>query len=260
MIKSSLEKNKNQRKNQNSEVTYNSHANRSKYHTEKKNSLSDVTVSDIDSDSDWEDEGPLQLAANPNQIRHRKKSPVPPPQRHWNSDPSNFKNSNVTNIYPDQRPHGYYNNRGQDVQVCDRKAVSNPRSRLSSEERTESKHVTEIPHTLSEKKKVDRLEQLRLTKRKKLEGMKEKISTRFLLCKVHPLLEAEDVEESILTYFKFIKEVYVRKCPMEKHSDYANFIFFVKSTEEIDVDAIEDFNWPGKIRCYYSPKDRNTKF
>ena len=50
------------------------------------------------------------------------------------------------------------------------------------------------------------------------------------------------------------------KCPMEKHFEYANFIFIVKSTEEIDIDAVEDFNWPGKIRCYYSPKDNNTRF
>ena len=117
------------------------------------------------------------------------------------------------------------------------------------------KDDTEIAHTFSQKKKIDRLKQLRQTKRKKLEGMKEKISTRFLLCKVHPTLDAEDVEDEILTNFKFIKEVYVRKCPMDKHSDYANFIFIVKSTEEVDIDAIEDFNWPGKIRCYYSPND-----
>ena len=166
----------------------------------------------------------------------------------------------MTNIYPDQRPHGYYNNRESGIQACDRITVSNPVSRHSSNERSEVKHVTEVPHTFSEKKKVERLEQLRQTKRKKLEGMMEKISTRFLLCKVHPLLDSEDVEDAILSYFKFIKEVYVRKCPMDKHSDYANFIFIVKSTEEIDIDAVEDYNWPGKIRCYYSPKDNNTRF
>ena len=251
--------NKNQNKNKNSEVTFNSHPNRSKCHTNRKNSLSDGTMSDIDSDSDWEDEGPLKLAANPNVIRNRKKSPVPPPQRHWNIEPNNIKHSNVTNVYSDPKPRGYSNIRGSGVQVCDRRIVSNPRSRHSSGERTEINDVTEIAQSFTEKKKCDRLKQLRQTKRKKLEGMREKISTRFLLSKVHPLLDAEDVEDEILTNFKFIKDVYVRKCAMEKHSDYANFIFIVKSTEEIDVDAIEDFNWPGKIRCFYSPKD-NARF
>ena len=100
--------NKNQRKNNNSEVTFNSHPNRSKCHIN-----SDGTMSDIDSDSDWEDEGPLKLAANPNVIRNRKKSPVPPPQRRWNSEPSNTTHSNVTNVYSDLKPQGYYNNGGQ---------------------------------------------------------------------------------------------------------------------------------------------------
>jgi len=46
---------------------------------------------------------------------------------------------------------------------------------------------------------------------------------------------------------------------MDKHSDYANFIFIVKSTEELDIDTIEDFNWPGKIRCYFSPNDKKQR-
>ena len=63
---------------------------------------------------------------------------------------------------------------------------------------------------MSQKKKINRVSALKNANINKLEGMKERKATRFVLTKVRPDLTEEDVEYYILDNFED-NDVYVRK-------------------------------------------------
>ena len=63
----------------------------------------------------------------------------------------------------------------------------------------------------------------------------------------------------LLDFFEEFEEVYVRKTQMKKHTRYANFVFIVTSENELDIEAIENAEWPGAVRCFFAPLDGRYK-
>ena len=45
----------------------------------------------------------------------------------------------------------------------------------------------------------------------------------------------------------------MRKNPMVKHKYYSTFVVFITTNEPIDVRMIEDYAWPGDVRCFFPP-------
>ena len=270
-----------------SNTTFNSHTNGNKHHI--NNNISDQNMSDIDSESDWEYEGPLQLAPNPNERSKHQKNPPPPPQRHWNNEPLNYRPANVINYHPNQNSYGNGNSNRDNNEgggaVWQRQSYKKYNSRQNSpkrenkvdrysyqvteigrdgeqtfEERTIFKDDIQVEHTVSQKKKINRVQHLRKSNINKLEGMKERKATRFVLTKVNPELTPEDVECYILENFDEINDVYVRKKPMKNHTNYATFVFIINSQEEIDCYGLETHDWPDGVRCFLSPNEPGPRY
>ena len=97
------------------------------------------------------------------------------------------------------------------------------------------------------------------TNQKELGSAKKSISTRFVLTRVEPEQTVEDVEFYLLENFEEINDVYVRKNPMT-HDKYATFVFIISSENEIDVRMIEDHDWPGRVKCFFSPNERHRRY
>ena len=260
------------------DATFNSHKNATKTQ-EKKKKFTLKDYSDIESESEWDNEGPLKLAPNPNKRYlkgERKDQKAPPcPQRVWRNDQHRpaYREYNQNN-QPNHREvttrsSGWYSD----------KADSKPNSRSSSPQRPSkvdkiSYHITEVGsdgediieenqiykddfqvyRSVAYKKKIKRLEKLKKkSSGKGLTSMKEKIATRFVLTKVDVNEQEDYVEEYLLENFDEINEVHVRKNEMRRHNHYASFVFIVYSEEEIDIDMILNHDWPGKILCFHSP-------
>ena len=118
----------------------------------------------------------------------------------------------------------------------------------------------EVYRSTAYKKKIKRLQKLQERKHKRaLDSAKKQISTRFVLTKVEPDQTKEDVEEYLLENFEEIEDVYVRKNQMS-HDKYATFIFIVHSDNEIDIRMIENLDWPGMVKCFFSPNERPRRF
>ena len=118
----------------------------------------------------------------------------------------------------------------------------------------------EVYRSTAYKKKMKRLQKLQeRTDKRDLVAAKNLISTRFVLTRVEPDLTVEDVEHYLLDNFEEISDVYVRKNPMS-HERYATFIFIINSDHEIDVERIEDHNWPSRMKCFFSPADKRRRY
>ena len=109
-------------------------------------------MSDIDSESDWENEGPLQLAANPNErMKHRKNLP-PPPQMPWSNEPQSFKPYKVTNYHLNQDAYGNRNSTEAIGPAWERQSHRRLKSRQNSPKRQSKvdRHSYQVKETGSD--------------------------------------------------------------------------------------------------------------
>ena len=112
----------------------------------------------------------------------------------------------------------------------------------------------EVYRSTAHKKKMKKLEKLNnKSNLRDLRSAKEPIKYRFVLTIVPVEFAEEDIEQYLLSEFDEIVDVYIRKNEMKKHSDYASFVVFINCEEKLDVRAMEEHEWPGKIRCFFAP-------
>ena len=88
---------------------------------------------------------------------------------------------------------------------------------------------------------------------------KLKIKTRFVLTKVQSDTTEEEIELELLDWFGDFEEVYVRKNPLKKHNEYATFIVIVTSEKKLNIKMIENFEWPGEVRCFFAPNNERNR-
>ena len=122
----------------------------------------------------------------------------------------------------------------------------------SSDNENESESGFEFPSAY--KKKLRRLQKLEDQNTEDLVSIKKQITSRFLLTRANPNMTKESVERYILLNFD-IDSVYVRKC-----KNHSNFIFIINSDEELDTEEFEHHEWPGEIRCFFAPNERNRGY
>lgn len=114
----------------------------------------------------------------------------------------------------------------------------------------------QIHRSLAYKKKIKRLAKLNeRTNKKEFKSAKNMISTRFVLTKVEHDLTVEDIKSYLLRNIEEIDDVYVRKNPMS-HNKYATFVLIVYSENEVNRKILEDNDWPGQVKCFFSPNER----
>ena len=92
-----------------------------------------------------------------------------------------------------------------------------------------------------------------------LKSMPRKISTRFFLTMCDPDMEEENVKKYISDNFPGTGEIYARKLQMS-HEDYSSFIFFTNTSKEVNVADFKQHKWPGVIKCFFAPRDRNWRY
>ena len=245
-----------------------------------------------------QNEGPLLLSRNPNERFIGKENSVQekqdylPPQRHWQKD--NLKNQNnyqTNNFVGYSKPTNAQSVRPKEP--VNAQSVR-PKDPTSSRNSSKQNHV-EKPNTIREvtcqvsstgedgevlveeksvyhdgfqvyrssayKKKLKRLENLKNNKDNKgLRSMKGKVKSRFVITRAHPDTTEEDVEVELMdTFMDVIDEIYVRKNPMRKHTYYSTFVVIITTEEPIDIQMIEDYDWPGEVRCFFAPNNERFR-
>ena len=279
----------------NADKTFDSHPNMSSACVKRKQGVdSNSLYSTIDSDEgDWEKlpkkDGPLIFTDNPHKKYVEKenkaieKSEKLPPQRHWDKEiPRKEQNYMVQNNFPAQSQpvcHSAQTNfktpqldQRQEKQKPDNITESSCQivssgqdGKLTSDIEVKSVYHDgfQVFHSRKVKKRqrVERME--KLNNRNNNRGIQSafgKIKTRFVLTKVHPDTEEEDVETDLLNWFEDFEEVYVRKSPMNNHAHYATFVFIATSENQIDPEMVENANWPEGVRCFFAPNGRNRRY
>lgn len=181
----------------------------------------------------------------------------------------NYPNCNIANNFPSLPQSTYYsvpgNSRNQ-MRPANPEKPSTIRevscqlisSGKDGEEVSEEKSVFhddfQVYHSSAYKRKMKRLEKLRNNENNRgIQPAKPKVKTRFILTKLEPESTEEEVELDLLDFFEDFEEVYVRKAEMKKHSRYSTSVFIVTSENELDIQAIENAQWPGQIRCFFAP-------
>ena len=177
----------------------------------------------------------------------------PPPHRPWENEPQCSSNYVNNNNFGNLRP-GRVNTGEAGVMVSDNQSQQTGASSGSNYHDN-----VQVYHSVDHSKKLKRLEYLKNTKTKPLAPMEAKVAYRFVLTKLHPLMDADDIEKYLFDNFKAIKDLYVRKCKMT-HDDYSTFIFIVNSNEHFHKDEVVHFDWPGKITCFFSPNDNRRRY
>ena len=227
--------------------------------------------------NDTEIYGPLRIAPDPTEKFYEQRGDNKPsvnPRRQWDSDSGQISpNQNlVINNYPPQqhgkslygiksppvRPNRYdneattsknsHNNSYETVNTSETSADKLDSSDIENESESEF----EFPSAY--KKKLRRLQKLEDQNIEDLASIKKEITTRFLITRAKPSMTKESVERYILLNFN-IDAVYVRKC-----KNLSNFIFIINSEEELDKDEFEHHEWPGEIRCFFAPNERNRGY
>ena len=226
--------------------------------------------------NDAEIYGPLRMAPDPTEKFYEQRGDSRPPvnpQRQWGSDSGQISpNQNlVINNYPPKhhgkslysvkspplRPNRYVNeetssqNSHNAYETLDTSETSSDKIE-SSDSENESESGFEFPSAY--KKKLRRLQKLEDQNTEDLVSIKKQITTRFLLTRANPSMTKESVERYILLNFD-IDSVYVRKC-----KNHSNFIFILNSDEELDKEEFEHHEWPGEIRCFFAPNERNRGY
>ena len=264
--------------------SYDSHPNQSKQQDQQMSEnlkQRKLLHSTIKSDSDWESDGPIQFAPNPNQKftdNKRVDHPSNCPQRKWDSEGRNHNqpSSNIINSVPTHFQHGYHGSQ-QSIPVQQSYRESSTRAKSPQRPKTirevsyqvsatgqgEEEIVNEkavyhdgfeVYRSTAHKKKIKKLEKLNnKSNLRDLRSAKEPIKYRFVLTIVPVEFSEEDIEQYLLSEFDEIVDVYIRKNEMKRHSDYASFVVFVNCEEKLDVRAMEEHEWPGKIRCFFAP-------
>ena len=247
-------------------------------------------MSDIDSESEWESsyiisDGPIQLALDPsqkfregNKPEKNQRKPLNP-QRVWEPEGPINVNLNPKQIYnvPNHNQDYFHSHSsGPAIQNYDhhyRGMPKNPERKTTStrsfqvstigkngekvfEEQTVNENGEQVLHKTSYKRKINQQRLDELEEEEDLISMNKKISTRFLLTKCHPTMTIGSVEKHIRKHFD-IGDIYIRRNP-DRHDNYSSFILIISSEEELDIKKFEHHNWPGLIRCFFSPRDRHS--
>ena len=225
----------------------------------------------------------MQLAPNPNRKVYQNNQPTQhasaPPIRQWpietySNTGHNYKAQNnayrpqyvhphqppTTTNRPNQPDQAQPRRPGKIEKVSYQVSAAGQDGEVVLEQEATYEDDMEVYRSTAYKKKMKRLQKLQeRSNKKELDSAKNLISTRFVLTKVEPDQTVEDVELYLLKIFEEISDVYVRKNPMA-HDKYATFIFIIHSENEIDVEMIEDHNWPGSVKCFFSPNERRRRF
>ena len=208
-----------------------------------------------------------------------QRTEFPAPRRIWEDEKiptnQNFPNYNVANNFP-SLPQPAYHSDPVNSRLPTRQSNSEKPNTVrevscqlissgnDGEEVIEEKSVYhddfQVYHSSAYKRKMKRLEKLRQNENNRgIQPAKSKVKTRFIFTKLNPESTEEDVELELLDFFEEFEEVYVRKTQMKKHSRYASFVFIVTSENELDVQAIENANWPGQVRCFFAPNQQRYR-
>ena len=235
-------------------------------------------------------DGPLLLSANPfknfvetdDNVAQKKGDPLPAPRRIWEEEKiPNNQNYHISNSFPNHSKPVFpsqpavhsvpFSSRAQPKPSNSDKpnTIREVSCQLIStgdtgEEVIEEKSIYhddfQVYHSSAYKRKMKRLEKLRNDENNKgLKSAKSKVKTRFILTKLAPESTEEEVELELLDYFEDFEEVYVRKTQMKKHTRYSTFVFIVTSENELDVEAIENSDWPGEVRCFFAPNNERYR-
>ena len=46
---------------------------------------------------------------------------------------------------------------------------------------------------------------------------------------------------------------------MKKHNHYSTFMVIITTEEPFDVEIIENYDWPGEIRCFFAPNSERLR-
>ena len=178
-----------------------------------------------------------------------------------NNYPSqHHRKQHYDNKSPSTRPRRYENEAttSQNPHYNDNNYSSNTYDASGNMSDQSSDNESGFEFSSAYKKKLRRLQKLKEENHEELASMKRKISTRFLLTRAKPNMSVKSVELYILENFD-VDEVYVRKNAM-KHSNHSTFIFIINSEDELDTDEFKDHDWPGEIRCFFAPNERNKGY
>ena len=106
------------------------------------------------------------------------------------------------------------------------------------------------------KRKIKWLEKLKEnTNNQGLKPAKGKFKNRFVLTLAHPDTTEDDVKIELMENFmEVIDEIFVRKNPMKNHRYYCSFVIFITTNEPLDVEMIENHEYPGDINVFFCPK------
>ena len=74
-----------------------------------------------------------------------------------------------------------------------------------------------------------------------------------------PEMEEENVTKYVSDNFPGTGEIYARKLQMS-HDEYSSFIFFTKTSNEVNIADFQQHKWPGVIKCFFAPRDRKWRF
>ena len=277
----------------NADKTYNSHPNMSSACAKRNKGVDSISMCStiVSEEGDWESsskkkDGPLIFTDNPykkyveQENKTIEKTEQLPPQRHWNKEiPRKEQNYMVQNNFPAQSQpvcHSVQTNsrapqmqKNQEKQKPDNITESSCQILTKGEdgEVTSDIEVKSVYHDgykvfhSRKVKKRERMEKLKnMNNNRGIQSAFGKIKTRFVLTKVRPDTEIEDVELDLLNWFEDFEEVFVRKNPMNNHAHYATFVFIVTSEKEIDPEMVENAHWPEGVRCCFVPNDRNRQY
>ena len=254
--------------------TFDSHPNQSKNpeNKEKYNNRKEF-FSTINSESDWETDGPIQLAPNPfdKDCQVRPELPkVGSPQRYWEKEIiGNQPHSNhIVNTIP-SRPYMQIHNPRQDgpgrttperseqrpktVRELSYQVVATGKNgEVSVEDKSVLHDNFEVYRSTAYKKKMKKLEKFKNIP-KPIKPAKVPVKTRFVLTNVDPETENEDIEYHILSNFDDVDEVYIRKNDQKRDTNYVSFVIIINSEYELNIRAFEQHRWGGHMRCFFAP-------
>ena len=183
------------------------------------------------------------------------------PQRSWGSEYDEGRCHNAQNLNSWSKPrdhnnHNYYSNSSTITNSV--KFSSNPQAqRFSARTRRnenrgnltndEQIHRKRLPSSGDQNKVGD------------LVSMSRKVSTRFFLTMCQTDMNEQNVKKYIKDNFPNVLDVFARKLLMN-HTDYSSFIFFTNTNEEVDIEEFQQHKWPGVIKCFFAPRDKNRRY
>ena len=251
------------------DTSFESHPNRSRIRGQERESYDTPNF-----------DGPMQLAPGPDHENYdiKENRRENNPQRYWEKEnyTINF-NPNQANHYQNhcQGYGGFYKGSGQEEQNHHNRGLQQHENRknvmkrnyqvstigeageINYSEQVINEDGVDVHTSTSYKRKINMKRLKELEKEEELLSMKRKISTRFLLTKAHHRMTVANVEKHLRNNF-VVGDVHIRQNP-RNHDFYSSFIIIINSDEELDIRNFEEHDWPGDIRCYFAPRDRNPR-